>query len=88
MATPPTPAWCGWLDVQHRLVPGSGLLADPDLTVDAKVTTTDAAGNATTATDVQAYTVDTLAPSVVITDDEGGTANIAGGTILYTFTFS
>ena len=70
------------------LVPGGGLLADPDLTVDAKVTTSDAAGNSTTATDVQAYTVDTLAPSVVITDDEGGTANIAGGSILYTFTFS
>ena len=32
--------------------------------------------------------MDTLAPSVVITDDEAGTANIAGGTILYTFTFS
>ena len=40
----------------------------------------------TAALSVQA--VDTLAPSVVITDDEAGTANIAGGTILYTFTFS
>ena len=40
-------------------VAGSGLLADPDLTVDASVTTTDAAGNTTTATDDQVYTVDT-----------------------------
>ena len=33
--------------------------------------------------------VDTIAPTVAITDDEAGaTANIAGGTILYTFTFS
>ena len=50
-------------------VPGSGLLADPDLTVDASVTTTDAAGNTTTATDDQAYTVDTAAPVASITLD-------------------
>ena len=30
----------------------------------------------------------TLAPTVAITDDEGGIGNIAGGTITYTFTFS
>ena len=29
-----------------------------------------------------------VAPSVVITDDEPGIANIAGGSVLYTFTFS
>ena len=32
--------------------------------------------------------VDTLAPTVVISDDEPGTANIAGGDITYTFQFS
>ena len=50
-------------------MPGSGLLADPDLTVDASVTTTDAAGNTATATDDQAYTVDTVAPVASITLD-------------------
>ena len=59
-----------------------------DSDVHASVTATDAAGNTTTATDDQAYTVDTVAPSVAITDDEAGTANIAGGSIIYTFTFS
>ena len=37
-------------------VAGSDLAADADTTVDASVTTTDAAGNSTTATDTQAYT--------------------------------
>jgi methionine-rich copper-binding protein CopC len=32
--------------------------------------------------------VDILAPTVVITDDEAGTGNVAGGDITYTFTFS
>ena len=50
-------------------VAGSDLVADPDLTVDASVTTTDAAGNATTATADQAYTVDTVAPVASITLD-------------------
>ena len=50
-------------------VAGSDLLADPDLTVHASVTATDAAGNATTATDDQAYTVDTVAPVASITLD-------------------
>ena len=48
---------------------------------------TDLAGNPNTAA-LSVQAVDTLAPSVAITDDEAGTANIAGGTILYTFTFS
>ena len=48
---------------------------------------TDLAGTPNTAA-LSVQAVDTLAPSVVITDDEAGTANIAGGTILYTFTFS
>ena len=70
-------------------VAGAELLADPNLTVDASVTTTDAAGNASHGDRRPGVTrVDTVAPSVAITDDEAGTANIAGGTILYTFTFS
>ena len=55
-------------------VAGSGLLADPDLTVDASVTTTDASGNATTATDDQAYTV-----AAVIIGDTTGAVVEAGG---------
>ena len=48
----------------------------------------DLVGNigATGATDTVA--IDTENPSVAITDDEPGTANIAGGSIVYTFTFS
>ena len=34
------------------------------------------------------YLVDTTAPTLSITNDQDGTANIAGGGILYTFTFS
>ena len=55
-------------------VAGSGLLADPDLTVDASVTTTDASGNTTTATDDQAYTV-----AAVIIGDTTGAVVEAGG---------
>ena len=55
-------------------VAGSGLLADPDLTVDASVTATDASGNATTATADQAYTV-----AAVIIGDTTGAVVEAGG---------
>ena len=48
-------------------VAGSDLAADTN--VHASVTATDAAGNATTATDDQAYTVDTVAPVASITLD-------------------
>ena len=48
-------------------VAGSDLAADTN--VHASVTATDAAGNATTATDDQAYTVDTVAPAASITLD-------------------
>jgi Bacterial Ig-like domain len=44
-------------------VAGSELAADGDLTVDASVTTTDLAGNSTTATDTQSYDVDTAPPN-------------------------
>jgi len=40
-------------------VAGSDLAADPDATIDASVTTTDIAGNSATATDIEAYNVDT-----------------------------
>jgi hypothetical protein len=36
----------------------------------------------------KAIMIDTTLPTVTITDDQNGTANIAGGEILYTFTFS
>ncbi len=49
---------------------------------------TDAAGNSNTAATQETMTVDTVAPSVEITDDETGTANIAGGSVTFTFTFS
>ncbi|AUY10648.1 retention module-containing protein [Aeromonas sp. ASNIH2] len=67
-------------------VPGSELVADGDKVIDAKVTTTDAAGNSTTAADTEGYSVDTQAPSVVvhITDDQ----LTVGETSDVTFTFS
>ena len=69
------------------ITPNAGFQGN--LTVDvAAGVATDLAGNPNTAAPQSVQAVDTLAPSVVITDDEAGTANIAGGTILYTFTFS
>ncbi len=60
-----------------------------NLTVDvAGSAATDMAGNANTAAAQSVQAVDTLAPTVAITDDEGGVANIAGGSVTYTFTFS
>ena len=50
------------------------------------VTATWSATSATGGTDTVA--IDTENPSVAITDDEAGTANIAGGSNVYTFTFS
>src|SRR5262249_50716797 len=50
-------------------VAGSDLAADADHTVDASVTTTDAALNSATATDTQSYTVDTALPTASITLD-------------------
>ncbi|RZQ51157.1 hypothetical protein C1E23_21095, partial [Pseudoalteromonas phenolica] len=51
-------------------VPGSDLAADPDVTVDASVTTTDGAGNSASATDTQVYSVDTTLPVPTITVDD------------------
>ena len=50
-------------------VAGSDLAADADKTVDASVSTTDAAGNSTTATTSEIYTVDTTAPLASLTLD-------------------
>ena len=70
-----------------EITPNAGFQGN--LTVDvAAGVATDLAGNPNTAAPQSVQAVDTLAPSVVITDDEAGTANIAGGTITYTFTFS
>ncbi|WOX49141.1 retention module-containing protein [Aeromonas sp. XH] len=68
------------------LVAGSDLAADSDRTIDASVTSTDAAGNRATATDSEGYGVDTAAPSVVV--DIVNTQIIAGETSPVTFTFS
>ena len=57
-------------------VAGSDLVADADSTVHASVTATDAAGNATTATDDHAYTVDDAA---VISGTASGNVTEAGG---------
>ncbi|HGF7394132.1 TPA: Ig-like domain-containing protein, partial [Vibrio cholerae] len=54
------------------LVAGSDLAADADQTIDASVTSTDVAGNSSTATDSEGYKVDTVAPNaptVTIVDD-------------------
>ncbi|WP_232411073.1 Ig-like domain-containing protein [Methylophilus sp. 5] len=59
-------------------VPGADLAADPDATVFASVTTTNAAGNSATATDTQTYTVNTAPPAVAISLD----ANVAGDGIV------
>ncbi|WP_162604974.1 Ig-like domain-containing protein [Geomonas terrae] len=72
-------------------VPGSKLAADTDLTVDASVTTTDAAGNATTATTTQAYTKDITAPTASVTVNGITSDNVlniseAAGTIAVTGT--
>ena len=65
-------------------VAGSDLVADTN--VHASVNATDVAGNPGTATDDQAYTVDTVAPdaTIVVAD----TNLLAGETSLVTFTFT
>ncbi|MBK5215622.1 MAG: peptidoglycan-binding protein [Candidatus Pacebacteria bacterium] len=56
-------------------------------TINPTSAVTDVAGNPD-ATATAIPILDGVAPTVVITDDETGTGNIAGTTILYTFTFS
>jgi large repetitive protein len=72
-------------------VPGSALAADPDATIDASVSTTDAAGNPGTATTTQSYAIDTTAPVPTIsvnsvTGDNVLNAAEAGGTVAITGT--
>ncbi|RSQ30082.1 Ig-like domain-containing protein [Acinetobacter baumannii] len=59
-------------------VPGSGLVADTDKTIDAKVTFTDAAGNSSSVNDTQTYTVDTTAPDAPVINPVNGTDPITG----------
>ncbi|UAJ73308.1 Ig-like domain-containing protein [Synechocystis sp. PCC 7339] len=72
-------------------VPGSDLVADGDLTIDASVATTDAAGNPGSANDTQTYSVDTTAPIISITLDDVTADNVvnaaeAGGNVAITGT--
>ncbi|MFB0768878.1 type I secretion C-terminal target domain-containing protein, partial [Aeromonas salmonicida] len=65
-------------------VAGSDLAADTDRTIDASVTSTDAAGNSATATDSEGYGVDTTAtgaPTVVIVDDSNNDQLLTKGEI-------
>ncbi|MFA6143613.1 MAG: Ig-like domain-containing protein [Sulfuricurvum sp.] len=50
-------------------------------------TYTDVHFNTGTSATSSNYSIDTKAPTVTITNDQVGTANIAGGDIVYTFTF-
>ncbi|MCS3457768.1 putative Zn-binding protein involved in type VI secretion [Aeromonas sp. BIGb0405] len=67
-------------------VPGADLVTDGDKLIDARVTTTDAAGNSTTATGSEGYSVDTQGPSVLV--DIVDTQLTVGETSDVTFTFS
>jgi large repetitive protein len=69
------------------ITPTAGFEGNVTVDVAASVAT-DAAGNPNTAATQSVQAVDTKAPTVVITDDEPSTGNIAGGDITYTFTFS
>ena len=51
---------------------GSGLVADADKTIDAKVTFTDAAGNSSSVNDTQTYTIDTTAPNAPVINPVNG----------------
>ena len=63
-----------------EITPNAGFQGILTVNVAAGVAT-DLAGNPNTAAPQSVQAVDMLAPLVVITDDEAGTANIAGGTI-------
>ncbi|WP_228268467.1 BapA/Bap/LapF family prefix-like domain-containing protein, partial [Acinetobacter colistiniresistens] len=53
-------------------VPGSGLVADADKTIDANVKFTDAAGNSSTVTTTHTYTVDVTAPNAPVLNPING----------------
>ena len=73
-------------------VPGAQLVADADFTIQASVSTSDAAGNVGTGTDTETYTVDVTAPTPTITLTSNITADDvinaaeAGGNIAITGT--
>ena len=69
------------------VTPTPGFTGNVTVNVAAGVAT-DVALNPNTAAAPSVQAVDMLAPTVTITDDEAGTANIAGGNIVYTFQFS
>ena len=68
------------------MVPGADLAADPDKTVDASITTTDAAGNSASSSDTESYSVAGV-PSVVV-DIVDSALNVADTSSVVTFTFS
>src|SRR6185436_16753669 len=71
---------------------GADLAADGDFTIDASITSTDAAGNVGTGTDMETYTVDVTAPvptvtlTSSITADDVINAAEAGGNVAITGT--
>ncbi len=70
-------------------VAGSDLAADPDTTIDASVTASDAAGNTLTATDTETYSVDTSIAATItldanITPDDVINVAEAGGNVTIT----
>src|SRR5207302_714356 len=73
-------------------VPGARLVADADYTIQASVSTTDAAGNVGTGTDNESYSVDITAPvpaislTTNITADDVINAAEAGGNVAVTGT--
>src|SRR4029077_8963291 len=72
-------------------VPGAQLVADADFTIDASISSADAAGNVGSGTDTEGYTVDvtsvpTIALSTTVTADDVITAAEAGGTVAVTGT--
>ncbi|NSL57093.1 Ig-like domain-containing protein, partial [Uliginosibacterium sp. IMCC34675] len=68
-------------------VPGADLVADSDATIQASVTTTDAAGNSASATDTEGYSVNTGAPTVTV-DIVDAALNVADKVSTVTFSFS
>ena len=73
-------------------VAGADLAADADFTIDASISSTDAAGNVGTASDTESYTVDVTAPAPTVTLTSSITADDiinaaeAGGTVAITGT--
>ena len=68
-------------------VPGADLAADADHTVDASITTADAAGNTATSSDTESYSVAGGVPSVTV-DVVDTHLNAADASSTVTFTFS